>query len=311
MKRTIYSVSILSIALLVILSGCEYLPLGPAEPRDNPFDPDRTEEPAETGDEVDSFKVYYVECNYSVSRCGPDGSDPAIILDEYEVNEIWSIAVDEEGKELYAADGGVGLISFTMLGFLSETVIEPVGYSFYDVHSVAIDRANALLYFADEDNGRIYRSDLEGETIADITPAGISRPLGLNVDGSSAKLYWVDRGTQKIQRSDLNGTNVEDILTSLNEPVGLALDSGGGKLYWTDIAGDHISRCNLDGTGVEIILTGLSDPWGIEVDSSRERIFYSQNGTGTVCTAGLDGSEPKAIVSGLTDVLGIALYRGQ
>ena len=314
MKQTSCSILLLVVLLVMAFIGCDRLPLGPTPARDNPFDPGATEVPSDGGDgggePIDPAKIYYAKQYGPVGRCSPDGTNQETVTTS--VTEIWCLAVDETNGLLFGADEGVETVfRSTLLGLNAQTILDVGSLSLFNVHSVAVDPVHGFLFLADDSSGQIYRCALDGASPEDITPPGVTNPLGLSVDIGAAKLYWVDYGTQKIQRSNLDGGGLEDLITSVTDPVGLALDTANGKMYWTDWTNDHIRRANLDGTGVETIVTGLSDPWEIIVDPANNRIFFSEYGGARIRSADLDGGDMQTIVSGVTEIRGIAFYSGQ
>lgn len=165
------------------------------------------------------------------------------------------------------------------------------------------------IYWADRDDSRIQRSNLDGTNVETVLSAGLIFPRGLALDVVAGKLYFTDEGTKKIQRANLDGTSVEDILgATTGEPWGVAIDFAGGKLYWADAGTRKISRCNLDGTNVEHIFEATVDEThGMAIDAAAEKMYWTDRLQKNVRRANLDGTSLETLVTGLGNPRGIAL----
>ena len=170
------------------------------------------------------------------------------------------------------------------------------------------------LYWADDGNNLIERTDIDGTNIVTVTPTANVSIRGVAVD-PAGKVYWTDLDNNKILRSDLDGANIEDVITVLDNPVGLALDLGAGKIYWAEAgAADRIARANLDGTSMQILATGLGTPTGIALDLTASKVYWAEQVGDQIQRANLDGTAVESLVSvnGPTevalDVLGGKMY---
>jgi hypothetical protein len=168
------------------------------------------------------------------------------------------------------------------------------------------------MYWTDESNKRIERSNLDGSDRQILMDDAATVPSGISVDGGAGKMYWTDYGTTKrTQRSNLDGTLREDHVTGLNIPAGIAVDVVNGKVYWTDFGAGSIRRANLDGTSAEDVWTGLTQPAGLALDVPSGKVYWaSSTGTpnGKIRRANLDGSGiPEDLVTGLDWPFGVAL----
>jgi virginiamycin B lyase len=154
-------------------------------------------------------------------------------------------------------------------------------------------RAEAYIYWANDDPSTIGRADLDGTSVDQsfITPAtgGVYAGLGdLAVD--SAHVYWTGSFAGTIGRADLDGTGVDPSFVTDVYPGGLAVDAD--HLYWTNPRGDTIGRANRDGSGVDqdfisgtYFASGLGD---LATDTSH--IYWANYGIGTIGRANLDGT---------------------
>jgi hypothetical protein len=135
------------------------------------------------------------------------------------------------------------------------------------------------------DDGSIERSDLDGNNLTTIVPAGGAfTPKQLKLDRKNGKLYWADREGMRIMRANLDGSRIETLVETArgdearrdarNWCVGIALDVARGQIYWTQKGGDNanlgtIRRANLElpkgqdpahRTDIEVLFDGLPEP---------------------------------------------------
>src|ERR1700750_374352 len=133
---------------------------------------------------------------------------------------------------------------------------------------LVVDAAAGHLYWTNmgnpkEDDGSIFRSDLDGRNTATIVPpGGTFTPKQLQIEKTSGKLYWCDREGMRVMRANLDGSNVQTLIdSSQGDPrpgpdatkwcVGIAVDIERGKFYWTQKGGDNaeqgrIFRASID-----------------------------------------------------------------
>jgi DNA-binding beta-propeller fold protein YncE len=96
------------------------------------------------------------------------------------------------------------------------------GQSFGSLFGIAVDAADGTIYFSDESASRIYRSNLDGSSVVDITPASVIvlRPHGLALDLSAGQLYWAQNGG--IGRLDLD-LSAAKLFAVPSNPLNLAV----------------------------------------------------------------------------------------
>ena len=157
------------------------------------------------------------------------------------------------------------------------------------------------MYWADQEAGKIQRSDIDGTyralEVEDLV-TGLYAPTSLALDVAGGKMYWTDQGKFKIQRANLDGSEVEDLVTTGSEGLtGLALDVAGGKMYWADRETNKIQRANLDGSGVEDLVIGLRAPTSLALDVADGRMYWADRETNKIQRANLDGSGVEDLVT--------------
>ena len=163
-----------------------------------------------------------------------------------------------------------------------------------------------MYYWADWEDGKIQRANLDGSEVEDLI-TGLGSLYGIALDVPGGKVYWTSVGAGAIQCANLGGSEVEDLITGLGNLYGIALDVPGGKVYWTNVGAGAIQRANLDGSEVEDLITGLNEPDGIAVDVVNDKVYWVDLGAGAIQRANLDGSEVEDLITGLGNPYGIAL----
>jgi len=240
--------------------------------------------------------------------------------------------------------GGGRVLSANPDGSDIKTVVVE-GRKFPD--GLAVDSASGHLYWTNmgnfkENDGSIFRSDLDGRNLVTIVPPGSTfTPKQIQIEKNTGKLYWCDREGMRVMRANLDGTNVETLIdTSQGDPrpgpdlrkwcVGIALDVEGGKFYWTQKGSDNsgtgrISRANIETpTGqtpanrqdIELLYDGLPEPIDLDIDLNARTLYWTDRGNpprgNTVNRAPLDAppgnrAAPDIVFSNLMEGIGLAL----
>lgn len=165
----------------------------------------------------------------------PDGiifkaTDPAAPIEPI-VNMLATphdIAIDSTAGRMYWTqeldDGGnvTGSIESADLDGMNPTTIQSGLAS--QTRGLGLDTVNGKLYWADQENGEIFRSDLSGAN-AEAIVTGLTAPHDVAVDPVGGKIYWTDGisrnavFTGAIRRANLDGTMVEDVHTGLSARI--------------------------------------------------------------------------------------------
>src|SRR6266436_5684513 len=83
---------------------------------------------------------------------------------------------------------------------------------------LTVDVAAGHLYWTNmgnlkQNDGSIFRSDLDGKNITTIVPAGGTfTPKQIQIERNTGKLYWCDREGMRVMRANLDGSNVETLV---------------------------------------------------------------------------------------------------
>jgi len=212
---------------------------------------------------------------------------------------------------------------------------------------LAVDSTAGHLYWTNmgnfkENDGSIFRSDLEGRNITTIVrPGGTFTPKQVQIEKQTGKLYWCDREGMRVMRANLDGSNIETLVdTSQGDPrpgadatkwcVGIAVDADRGKFYWTQKGGDNactgrICRANIElplgqtpakRHDIEVLYDGLPEPIDLDIDPTTRMLYWTDRGDpprgNTVNRAPLDSpagkrEAPEIIFTHLMEGIGLAL----
>ena len=174
---------------------------------------------------------------------------------------------------------------------------------------LAVDIAAGHLYWTNmgnfkENDGSIFRSDLDGRNATTIIPpGGVFTPKQIQIEKQTDKLYWCDREGMRVMRSNLDGSNIETLVdTSQGDPrpgpdarkwcVGIAVDVEGAKFYWTQKGDDNscmgrIFRANIEipphqtpanRQDIELLYDGLPEPIDLDIDPDTRTLYWTDRG---------------------------------
>ena len=109
---------------------------------------------------------------------------------------------------------------------------------------IAVDVEKGYIYWsnmgkANEDDGSVYRTNLDGSNFTTLVPKGGNfTAKQMKLDEKHGKMYWSDREGMRIQRANLDGSNIETLVVTgkgetdradaANWCVGIAVDVDGG-----------------------------------------------------------------------------------
>jgi DNA-binding beta-propeller fold protein YncE len=212
---------------------------------------------------------------------------------------------------------------------------------------LVVDEAAGHLYWTNmgnfkENDGSIFRSDLDGRNINTIvSPGGTFTPKQIQIDKRNGKLYWCDREGMRVMRANLDGSSIETLVdTSGGDPrpgpdlrkwcVGIAVDTAGGKFYWTQKGSDNagegrIFRANIklphgqtpaNRQDIELLYDDLPEPIDLDLDVANRILYWTDRGDpprgNTVNRAPMDPTPahrqyPEIVFSHLMEGIGLAL----
>lgn len=213
--------------------------------------------------DLGSGKIYWVEIqNKTIGRADLDGSNEEVLvsgIDEpmYPKN----LKLDPSVGKMYWAEGHEDTTGKICRADLDGSNVEDLVTGLGQITCMAIDVDGAKVYWADEKNKKIQRSNLDGSSVWLVS--NVDFVTTMELDTVNGKIYWADDVNNKIQRANLDGTMLQTLVIGVNKPTDLALDLDSGKLYWADDKSNVIRRSDLNGTNVETIVSGLDEPFVI------------------------------------------------
>jgi len=160
---------------------------------------------------------------------------------------------------------------------------------------LGLDIAGGKMYWADADNGKIQRANLDGTDIEDLV-TGLPFLADVELDTTAGKVYWsqidgVNPARSAIRRANFDGSGVEDVRTGLNQPYYFELHPAGGKIYWAEVSNTMIHRMNIDGSGaIEDVVTGQVRVRDVGLDPAGGMIYWNDRNSHKVRRARLDGT---------------------
>jgi len=215
---------------------------------------------------------------------------------------------------------------------------------------VAVDVTRGHIFWTvmgapNADDGFIDRSDLDGQHVTRIVPAGGTfTPKQLKLEAKEGKLYWADREGMRVMRANLDGSGIETLVETAqgdearrdaaNWCVGIAIDVARRHIYWTQKGGSNEGRGSIRRAGleiprgespahrsdIEVLFDALPEPIDLDLDPGQRSMYWTDRGDAprgnTVSRAPMDppaGVDPRSrrdqeiLVSDLKEGIGIAL----
>ena len=149
--------------------------------------------------------------------------------------------------------------------------------------------AGPKVYWSDEENGRIWRANLDGSQ-KELLSGYLSRPESLALNQHGQMFLVLDQYV--IERLDLKGMQ-ERIVGGypwLSRPNSLAITHGRNTLYWTDNGKPAIGQIDLDSGEIHYQLPlGPNEADGLALDEAQGKIYWLRHDR--LNRANLDGSD--------------------
>jgi len=167
------------------------------------------------------------------------------------------------------------------------------------------------IYWAEEYDGVIKRSNLDGDGIQEVVRATFILPQNAAIDASQGKMYWVDYYRGEMQRCNLDGSMLESVLTSGAALAGIAIDADAGIIYFRN--GNKLEHVGMDGANPTEIIQ-LEGPFYSEIgdlvlDAAAGMLYLAH--AGKIVRVHTDGTGLTDIVDpgGATIPIGIVLHK--
>jgi|GEM_PF-5369821 len=165
-----------------------------------------------------------------------------------------------------------------------------------NITAVACDQTGGKLYWADDGNWDITRSDLNGGTV-EIVEGTARLADGVAVDPANAKVFWTEE--RFVVRADLNGSNQTHIVARPSYAAVGYYDAL-NRVYYSDLQRLETWYANNDGTGQTLFYQGASPANGgalaIQVDHGADKIYWLDGGDRWLRQADPDGGNAQDIM---------------
>ena len=235
--------------------------------------------------------------------------------------------------------GGGRVMSCNPDGSDLRTIVSQAGHL---PDGIVVDEDSGHIYWTNmgnlkQNDGSIFRSDLDGKNITTIIPAGGTfTPKQIQIEKKTAKLYWCDREGMRVMRVNLDGSNLETLIETghgdedrrdaRNWCVGIALDVDRGHLYWTQKGSDNAGQGRIfracvdipkgqtpsERKDIELLYDALPEPIDLDLDLANRTMYWTDRGDpprgNTVNRAPMDArKDPEIIFNHLMEGIGLAL----
>ncbi|MBE2236069.1 MAG: hypothetical protein IAE85_21435, partial [Anaerolinea sp.] len=151
---------------------------------------------------------------------------------------------------------------------------------------VAVDAANQILYWAERNNGRIMRANLDGSAQA-VVIGSLNYPQTLAFDPVASRLVW--RMLGGIQSYNLATLTLTTLPVFADSSAGLALDAERGVAYWSS-SGDIYRIPLVPGGAQQTVVSGTGSTIdGIYIDGPNEWVYWTESGSHNIKRADLTG----------------------
>lgn len=218
-----------------------------------------------------SGQMYWVEYNNELIRkADTSGLNIQNLIDGNLWDQIRDVAISELDRNVFVVEGQNGIYRTNLDGENRQRIIENTPGAFglvYDIYG-------RDLYWSDQAEDKIYRSDQDGNNI-EVVFEGVNT-RSFDIDFLTKTMYMVEFNTQEILYADLDTR----VLQSLNlpfsaEPGQLAIQFQDRFLFWTDENQEVIYRTNLDTKQSELFIDqNISNLAGIEASENLSQIIY-------------------------------------
>ncbi len=131
-----------------------------------------------------------------------------VAIDFYN-GELYITCVEIDFETVWKANANGGSVE-NIIGFGAG------GYGY----GLALDKVNEKIYFDNQQDGVIMRSDLDGGNV-EVVVEKVGRVYGIAVDSENGILYFSDNGDGLIKKTDLDGNGLVSVSLEIEDPLGI------------------------------------------------------------------------------------------
>ncbi|MDW3212034.1 MAG: PKD domain-containing protein [Reichenbachiella sp.] len=222
-----------------------------------------------------------------------------------------TITVSPNNFELYFIDNDAGKLRKIDLNnpTIAVDVFDLPGFCM----GLAYDATNEEFYYSDDDNGILYRNDLDGTAETSLV-TGLNGPRAIALDIANSYAYVNEKTDNQITRVDLTDNSTITFYSDADDadfvaPVGL--DIYNGDLYATavEIDAETVWKGNI----TSIDLTRIVDysaggyGYGLAVDTVNGKVYFDDTDGSKILRCDTDGSNIEEVGTTADRVYGIAI----
>ncbi len=212
------------------------------------------------------------------------GGTPSAILLDFDEPPIRGLTVAENTAWVYYGWGpDLYRMSTTGSPF---TRLYSSGVS---ISSVVVDIMDADLYWTDEGNNSVNRSDLLGGNVT-VLETWANNADGIAITPSAGDVFWTEE--RYIVKAEDDGTGQVNIL-SRPSYFGVGFHETIDRLYWSDLNKLETYYANSDGTDQNVFWAGGVTTGGalaIQVDAANDKVYWLDGGDRWLRKADPDGT---------------------
>ncbi|MFY0483903.1 MopE-related protein [Flavobacterium sp. PLA-1-15] len=241
--------------------------------------------------DVANQKMYwYDEHQAAFMKANLDGTNAVILIAN--VDFATGMSIDFINQKLYWSTyttidniNYIGIIEKANLDGSGRTVVlSSDGYS--NFHNIKVDSTHQKLYWFDQYNFKISRSNIDGTNLETFLEAYYPRMV---IDEANSKLYFTSSdpisGDIAIESINLDGSSRTFLVGGyfVWDVYSLALDKINNKIYYLDSVNYEIKRVNTDGTGNEIWRNNMINIEALNIPDAAAVNISSNPSNASVC----------------------------
>ncbi len=210
-----------------------------------------------------------------------------------------ALAIDTGAQKLFLFDPDTLSILRTQYGGGGRQNLVVVGGS-AKVNAIDFDFGTGKMYWADEVNRKIERSNLDGSGREEVLVFASGKPWGVAIGPArpvavprSRGPYWAEEDKRLVRRSEMDGTNLQTVVSEQNNIESLRFDSVTEKLYWA-YDNKFVGSSTPGGADVQNVIDcnalACNDLTCIALDPAGGKIYLADISNSEIYRANLDGS---------------------
>lgn len=203
-----------------------------------------------------------------IQCCDADGSGCEVVVGGREDAE--GVSACRRSNEICWADGNLGEVGCTALDGSGERILAS---GLGDLGEVACDEARQILYYVEEEVGRVSRVDLTTGLIAPVV-TDLQHPIGLALVPRTNTIVWAEFGAGRIGAANASGLN-SGVRTMVfaTQPIGVAYEPQSAALVYSE-RGTNSIMAILPTSASPVTVVANAGPNVAGVAMTADRVVY-------------------------------------